>query len=56
MNRLITRLWPAVAIIVDALLIIDIGSDLVKKYKERKAEKQTTESTVEESAPVVEEA
>ena len=56
MNKFISKVWGPVALLVDALLIIDIATDLVKKHKERKAEKQTTESTVEEPAPVVEEA
>ncbi len=42
---------------VDVLLLIDIASDLWKKYKERKAAKQNnTISPETEEEPVVEEA
>ena len=41
MNRYITRIWAPIAVLVDALLIIDIATDLVKKYKDRKAQNNT---------------
>ena len=41
---------------VDILLLIDIASDLVRKYRERKAEKNNIVSPETEEEPVVEEA
>lgn len=55
MNKFISKVWGPVALLVDALLIIDIATDLVKKYKERKAQKNNPATTTEEE-PVVEEA
>lgn len=55
MNKLISKVWGPVALLVDALLIVDIATDLIKKYKERKAQKNNSATTTEEE-PVVEEA
>ena len=41
---------------VDVLLLIDIASDLVRKYRERKAEKNNTVSPGIEEEPIPEEA
>ena len=41
---------------VDVLLLIDIASDLVRKYKERKAGKNNTVSPDTEEEPIPEEA
>ena len=41
---------------VDILLLIDIASDLVRKYRERKAGKNNNVSPDTEEEPVVEEA
>lgn len=41
---------------VDVLLLIDIASDLVRKYRERKAGKNNIVSPETEEEPVVEEA
>ena len=54
MNKIIGRIWGPIVFLVDALLLIDIATDLVKKYKDRKAKKQTivSDNTEEEPAPV----
>ena len=54
MTRFIAKVWKPVALLVDALLIIDIATDLIKKCKDRKAKKNNSAATEEE--PVVEEA
>ena len=57
MNKFITNVLGPVALIVQVMLLIDLGSDLYAKYKAKKAEKNnivSPETTVEE--PVVEEA
>ena len=53
MNKIIGRIWGPIVFLVDALLLIDIATDLVKKYKDRKAKKQTivSDNTEEEPAP-----
>ena len=53
MNKFISKVWGHVALLVDALLIIDIATDLITKYKERKAQKNNSGT---EEEPVVEEA
>ena len=57
MNKFITNVLGPVALIVQVMLLIDLGSDLYAKYKAKKAGTNNTispETTVEE--PVVEEA
>ena len=58
MNKLITNVLGPVALAVQVLLLIDLGSDLYAKYKAKKAEKNNIVSpeTEEEPAPVTEEA
>lgn len=56
MQKLIARIWAPLALVVDALLVIDIATDLIRKYKDRKNGKKQTESTVEEPVPATEEA
>lgn len=53
MNKFISKVWGPVALLVDALLVIDIATDLIKKYKDRKAQKNNSAT---EEEPVVEEA
>ena len=56
MNKLIAKVWGPVALLVDALLIIDIATDLIKKYKDRKAQKKNSATEEEpdiEDAPAV---
>lgn len=49
------RFFKFLAVTVDVLLIIDIASDLVRKYRERKAQTPTIVSeTEEEPEPVTE--
>ena len=55
MNKIIGRIWGPIVFLVDALLLIDIATDLVKKYKDRKAKKQTIVSTNTEEEPEPEE-
>ena len=54
-NNIMNRFFKFLAVTVDVLLIIDIASDLVRKYRERKAQTPTTVSeTEEEPEPVTE--
>lgn len=53
MNKFISKVWGPIALLVDALLVIDIATDLIKKYKERKAQKNNSAT---EEEPEVEEA
>ena len=55
MNKIIGRIWGPIVFLVDALLLIDIATDLVKKYKDRKAKKQTIVSANTEEEPAPEE-
>lgn len=55
MNKIIGRIWGPIVFLVDALLLIDIATDLVKKYKDRKAKKQTIVSANTEEEPALEE-
>jgi len=57
MNKFIANVLGPVALLVNVLLLVDIGTDLYAKYKAKKAGTNNTispETTVEE--PVVEEA
>ena len=57
MNKFIGNVLGPVALLVNVLLLLDIGTDLYAKYKSKKAGTNNTispETTVEE--PVVEEA
>lgn len=57
MNRFIYRIYGPLVVLVDALLLIDIATDLMNKYKDRKAEKKAivSDSVVEkEPTPVTE--
>lgn len=58
MNKFIGNVLGPVALLVQVLLLIDLGSDLYAKYKAKKAEKNNAISpeTEEEPAPVTEEA
>ena len=52
MNKLISRIWAPIALVVDIFLMIDIGTDLLKKYKDRRAKKLATVSaTTDAPAP-----
>lgn len=55
MSKIIGRIWGPIVFLVDALLLIDIATDLVKKYKDRKAKKQTIVSANTEEEPAPEE-
>ena len=57
MNKFITNVLGPVALIVQVMLLIDLGTDLYAKYKAKKAGKNNFDSpeTTEEE-PVVEEA
>lgn len=55
MNKIIGRIWGPIVFLVDALLLIDIATDLVRKYKDRKAKKQTIVSANTEEEPAPEE-
>lgn len=56
MNKFITNVLGPVALIVQVMLLIDLGSDLYAKYKAKKAEKNNIVSPETEEEPVVEEA
>ena len=49
MNKFIGKIYGPLVVMVDALLLIDIVTDLVKKYKDRKAQKLATVSAKEET-------
>ena len=55
MKRIIGRIWGPVVFLVDTLLLIDIATDLIDKWKNRKAKKDNTEpvtpDTEEEAVP-----
>ena len=54
-NNIMNRFFKFLAVTVDVLLIIDIASDLCRKWKEKKAQTPTTVSeTEEEPEPVTE--
>jgi len=36
MNKIISRVWPTAAFIVDLLFIIDLASDIIQKFKNKK--------------------
>ena len=57
MNKFITNVLGPVALIVQVMLLIDLGTDLYAKYKAKKAGKNNFDSpeTTEEE-PIVEEA
>lgn len=55
-NKFITNVLGPVALIVQVMLLIDLGSDLYAKYKAKKAGKNNTVSPETEEEPVVEEA
>lgn len=56
MNKFITNVLGPVALIVQVMLLIDLGSDLYAKYKAKKAEKNNIVSPDNKEEPVVEEA
>lgn len=56
MNKFITNVLGPVALIVQVMLLIDLGSDLYAKYKAKKADKNNIVSPKTEEEPVVEEA
>lgn len=56
MNKLITNVLGPVALIVQVMLLIDLGSDLYAKYKAKKSGKNNIVSPETEEEPVVEEA
>ena len=48
MNKLFGKIYGPLVVLVDIALLIDICSDLWKKHKERKAQKNSTEVIDEE--------
>jgi hypothetical protein len=48
MNKLFGKIYGPLVVLVDIALLIDICSDLWKKHKERKAQKNNTEVIDEE--------
>ena len=56
MNRLIANVLGPVALVVQVLLIIDLGSDLYAKYKAKKAGKNNIDSPETEEELIPEEA
>ena len=50
MNKFLGRIYGPLVVLVDLALLIDICSDLWKKHKDRKAEKNNSE-VIEEEAP-----
>ena len=55
-NIIMSKALKILTAAVDILLLIDIASDLVRKYRERKAENNNIVSPETEEEPVVEEA
>lgn len=49
MSKILFRVWPIAGLIVDVLLIIDIASELVKKYNDRKNKETSPEPATSES-------
>lgn len=56
MNKLIANVLGPVALVVQVLLIIDLGSDLYAKYKAKKAGKNNINSPETEEGSIPEEA
>jgi len=55
--KFLGKIYGPIVVLVDVLLLVDIATDLVRKYKDRKAQKQSTVSdpeVEEEPAPVTE--
>ena len=48
MNKFLGKIYGPLVVLVDLALLIDIASDLWKKHKERKAQKNNTEVIGEE--------
>ena len=48
MNKILGKIYGPLVVLVDAVLLIDIVSDLIQKRKARKAEKNNTEVIDEE--------
>ena len=48
MNKFLGKIYGPLVVLVDIALLIDIASDLWKKHKERKAQKNNTEVIDEE--------
>ena len=48
MNKFLGKIYGPLVVLVDIALLIDICSDLWKKHKERKAQKNNTEVIYEE--------
>lgn len=45
MNRIITRIWGPLVVLTETCLLVDIATDLYKKYKDWKAKKNTKKNT-----------
>jgi len=56
MNKFIGNVLGPVALLVQVLLLIDLGSDLYHRYKTKKAEKNNINSPETEEGPIPEEA
>ncbi len=50
MNRIITRIWGPLVVLTETCLLVDIATDLYKKYKDWKAKKNTNASPSEKPA------
>ena len=48
MNKILGKIYGPLVVLVDLALLINIASDLWKKHKERKAQKNNTEVIEEE--------
>ena len=51
MNKFFGKIYGPLVVIVDVLMLVDLATDLVKKYKEHKAKKQSTVSETEMPEP-----
>lgn len=56
MNKFIGNVLGPIALVVQVLLLIDLGSDLHAKYKAKQAEKNNIVSPETEEEPIPEEA
>ena len=50
MNRIITRIWGPLVVLTETCLLVDIATDLYKKYQDWKAKKNTNASPSEKPA------
>ena len=48
MNKILGKIYGPLVVLVDIALLIDICSDLLKRHKEKKAQKKNTEVIDEE--------